>query len=245
MNGRFAGRFGEFQPNEQTPKPDKSWVISVAGIAVSLASVILAQFQRQQARFWAVIGVGALAALVGFYRSLITGVRALLRKAHNAKVVRKNRKELRRLSREAGVFLDTSVSRLDTLQGILQEVSQRHTELVLASRTPNAGIFHEHWYYLDARIRADRLSASRFHDAAEELLSLLRSYTTFSVLPVFHMFAAEFREVLSDGEKSRMNGFQQQYVNFLRAYISFLGRLNDEFEGMPEFQTGMAKPEPL
>jgi hypothetical protein len=245
MSTRFAGRFGEFQMTEQKPASEKSWLISVIGIAVSLISVILAHFQRQQSRFWGVISVGALTALVGLYRPLSIRVRKLTLSAHNAKAVRRNRKELCRLSRQAGVFLDTSFSRNDILPGILQDISQRHPELVVASRIPNPGIFHEHWHYLDARIRANGLGANGFHDDAEELLSLLRSYTTFSVLPVFRMFAAEYREALSDSEKSKMNAFQQQYITFLGTYSGFLNRLNDEFHSMPEFHSEMAKPEPL
>jgi hypothetical protein len=222
-----------------------STLLEVAGLLVTLISVILAQFQKQQTRFWALMGVGALTVLVGLYRPLISGVRTLLRKTHNAIVVRRNSHELRRLSREAGVFFDTSISRNDTLQGILNDVSQRRTNIVLASRIPNAGIFQGHWHYLDSRIRGDSLSVTVFHNAADELLSLLRSYTSFSVLPVFYSFAAEFREVLTDAERSKMNAFQQQYVGFQDRYANFLMRLNDEFHGMPEFQAAMAKPTPL
>lgn len=249
MVDRFASRFGQdglVRLPDQKPSTDKSGLIAVVSLLVTCVSVILAQFQRQQqARFWALLGVGALTLLIGLYRPLISGVRALWRNRLNASVVNKNRPELRRLSREAGVFFDTSISRNDTLQGILQELGQRQSNLILGSRIPNAGIFHEHWLYLDTRIRGNRSSVAGFHDDAEELFSLVRSYTTFSVLPAFDVFASEFREVLTDNEKSKMNAFQQQYVNFLGSYIAFLNRLNEEFRGLPEFKTGIAKPSPL
>ena len=248
MIDRFAGPISDeafFDLMDQKPSSDKSWLIAVVGLLVTLISVILAQFQKQQTRYWALMGVGALTILVGLYRPLFAGVRALWHKAQNARVVRRNKRELRRFSKEAGVYFDVSISRNDTLQGLLHEVGQRQASFVLAAKIPPAEIFHTHWHYLNTQICENHFTANGFHDAAEELLSLLRSYTTFSVLPVFHMFAAEFREILTDNEKSRMNAFQQQYVNFLGTYINFLTRLNDEFDGMPEFQTEMAKPAPL
>lgn len=243
--GMFSNELEQYQVDQQTATSDKSWLISILGLAVSLLSLILAQFQKQQARFWGVIGVGTVTALVGVYQPLTNLIRKLLRTVHNCRVVRKNKKEFCRLSRQAGIFLDTGYSRNDVLAGIPHDISLRHSELVLASKIPHPGIFHDHWNYLHGRICAGHLSPRGFHDSAEELFSLLRSYTTFSVLPLFHLFAAEYRESLNDNDKSKMNAFQQQYISFLGTYAAFLSRLNDEFQGMSEFHTAMAKPQPL
>jgi hypothetical protein len=227
------------------PSTDKSGLIAVIGLLVTFVSVILAQFQKQQTRFWALLSVGVLTLLIGLYRPLISGLRALWCRRLNANVVSRNRSELRRLSAEAGFFLNPDVSRNDTLQGLLHELIQRQSNISLFGKVPNAGIFHEHWYYLDGRIRGNHLSAVSFHNASEELFSLVRSYTAFSVTPVFYFFASEIREVLTDNEKSKMNAFQQQYVSFLGSYITFHKRLNDEFHGLPELQVYLAKPSPL
>ena len=246
MRSRARSPFGEDYLN-QLPvdhSPDKSWLVAVLSLVIAATSLVLSAFQQETKRFWGMLGVCALMILVGFYRLLISGVRALFRRAHNAGVLRKNMQELRRFSGEAGVFLNGAL-RNDTLQAILLELGQRQPAFVISTKVPAVAIFHGHWYYLDARLHGDDFTPVTFHDAADELLSIVRSYTTFCVLPVFHMFASEFREVLTANEKSKLNAFQQQFVNFVNSYVKFLTRLNDEFLELPEFQTGIAYPPPL
>lgn len=228
--------------SESPPKPRLTEILT---LVVAILSLVLAHIQTQRARFWALLGVGLVTALASVYRLVLESLRALRISCRNRRATRRNSKELVRFSREAGLFFDPSLSRTDTLQGILRDLSTRHTDLVILSRIPNPGIFHEHWYYLDARIRQNTCRALIFHSAADELLNLLRSYNNFSVLPIFYTFAAEFRGTLTDSEKSKVNAFQQQYVDLLNKYIAFLQRLNDEFYDLPEFQTGIQRPAPL
>lgn len=220
-------------------------LVPLVALLVALLSVILAQFQKQQVRFWGVLGVGVLTLLIGLYRPLIWGICALWRKRINANVVRRNMSEFRRLSGEAALFLEPDPNRTDTLQSVLYELIQRHSNIALLSKIPNAAIFHDHWFYLNARICEKRLSTAGFHNASRELFSLVNSYNYFSVIPVFAVFASEFREILTADEKSKMNAFQQQYVGFLGSYITFHKRLNEEFHGLPTLQTYFRKPAPL
>jgi hypothetical protein len=228
--------------SEPTPVEDKPRMVEIVALLVTCISVILAQFQRQQTRSWALISVGFLVAVLAARQPLISWVRASLRTAADTRVASRNRQELRRLSKEAGDFLD--LSRSDALQGVLQRVTGSHPELLTARIAPVA-VFQDHWYYLDNRIQHGSLTTVGFHDAAEELLSLLRACSSFCVLPMFRIFAAEFREILNDNEKSELNAFQQRYVSFVSGYVKYLIRLNDEFHSLAGFKTGMAYPPPL
>ncbi|HEY3038067.1 MAG TPA: hypothetical protein VGJ66_04980 [Pyrinomonadaceae bacterium] len=182
---------------------------------------------------------------------LSPGIRGLLDKLHDNGVARKHRQEFRRISREAGSFLDSNISRSDALQSLLFQVSQRQTgqpnnPLVIAlSRIPRAELFHDRWHFINARIQHDKLTAEQFHATVDEFTSLLRSYNSHCALPIFQTFASEYREILMANEKSGFNGFQQSFSAYVTRFAEFVERLNDEFRSLPELSAIMGLPKPL
>ena len=89
------------------------------------------------------------------------------------------------------------------------------------------------------------MSPTQFHDAANELWSVIAIYSSYCVYPVFRTFASELREVLTASEKSQLNAFQQKFVHEITAYITYIKKLNDDFRSLPDLPFGIAFPHPL
>ena len=240
---QFAGS----QP-EAAPKIKITELITAL---TGLVSVILARGQTERARFWAIIAVGFAIALVGIYRPLIAYIRQLAQWRHDDRVVRKHMPEFRRMTREAGRFIHSDIARPDTLGGILHEVQSRlssqphHALLTRLTGIPNQNIFIDRWLCFNRRVQKDRFSVEQFHVAMEELTGILQSHTNYCMTPIFHTFASEYREILTDNERSQFNAFQQSYRAYLERFSDFAKRLDDEFRGLPQLETAMALPKPL
>jgi hypothetical protein len=249
---RFASRFDEspFATGTLQAEPaPKMKITELISSLTALVSLLLAHGQVDRTRFWGIIGAGVLIGFVGAYRPLFAAVRRLRTRLHDNGVVHRHQPEFRRVAREAGTFLDTNRSRTDTLAAILNQVSQRQGQqnsLVIAlSQIPNSEIFRDRWHSFNVRIQHDKLSAEQFHYAVDELTAILRSHNSYCVTPIFYTFANEYREILADNEKSQFNAFQQSYRAYLERFAEFVGRLNDDFYGLPELSAVMALPKPL
>jgi len=127
----------------------------------------------------------------------------------------------------------------------LHEVGQRNPAFIAPVKIPPPDGFSQQWYFLNRRIQQGQTTTEAFRDAIEEFQSILLSYSGQCVNPVFHLYASQFREFLTDNEKSRFNSFQQQYVIFLGNYVRFVERLNHEFDSVGKFPTGIPSPTPL
>jgi hypothetical protein len=251
---RFASRFDFDSPHQMIGQPEvssKTRLTELLSLLIALVSLVVARGQTERSRFWGLLGAGLVIALIGIYRPLLSEIRSLRTKAHNNGVVQKHRQEFRRISREAGTLLDTSSSRSDSLTSLLQQVSQRqqgqsNNLLVVAlSRVPSAALFHDRWYFINERIQHDNLTAEQFRATVDEFTSLLRSYNSYCAIPIFHTFANEYREVLTDNEKSGFSGFQQRFSAYVTRFTEFVERLNDEFHSLPELSAVMGLPKPL
>lgn len=186
-----------------------------------------------------------LALIVTYYRRLAAFIRARRDKVHDGRIVAENLKQLRQLSREAGDYFDVSTSRTDSIPGIMQELGIRNHQAANAIHLPHLGIFQEHWKFLNHRIQNEKMNADDFHNAANELTSLVHLYNSYYVYPLFYTYAAELREVLSANEKSKLNAFQQKYVAFLTAYTKYITRVGEDFRTLPKLHAGMPFPNPL
>lgn len=233
--------FGQPEQREEPRRPSAFDVISKVLLPLALAAN--AYFSR--ANPYLLVLFAAAALLVVFSPRLRAWIKSKRDAAHDRRVTATNIKRLRQVSREAGEFFDTSTSRSDFLPGIVQEVSVRNAASIDALHIAPFGIFQEQWSFLNHRIQHEELDADGFHNAANELTSLLRSYNSYCVMPVFHTFAAEIRETLTANEKSKLNGFQNRYVAFLTGYSKFIEQMADDFRTLPKLYASMAHPNPL
>jgi len=248
---RFASRFEEYPLVTVTRQPEpapKIKITELLSIFTPLATLVLARGQVGT-RFWGIVGVGVLVAFIGTYRPLFVGAQRLRQRLHDNGVAHKHQPELRRVAREAGSFLDNNISKTDTLAAMLNQVSQRQgpqNSLIIAlSRIPSTEIFRDRWHSFNTRIQRDNLSAEQFHEAVDELTAILRSHNSYCVTHIFYTFASEYREILTDNEKSQFNAFQQSYRAYLERFAAFVERLNDDFRGLAELSAVMALPKPL
>jgi hypothetical protein len=234
------------------PQPEpKVRITELISLLTPIVSLVLARGQTDRVRFWGIVGAGILIALIGTYRPVSAVLRRFARRRHDSAVARNYGQEFRRFTREAGNFLDSNISRADSLSAILNQISQRlssqpQNSLLLAlSRIPNTEIFRDRWYSFNARIQADKLAAKQFHAAVDELIAILRSHNSYCATPIFHTFANEYREILMNNEKSLLNAFQQSYRAYLERFAGFIDRLNDDFRELPELSAMIALPKPL
>lgn len=251
---RFASNFDTGYPFLAVPQPEAPPRIKITELITTLTgllSVILARGQADRTRFWGIIGAGVAIALVGVYRPLFVYLSGLAQGWHDLRVVRKHLQEFRRISREAGKFIHSDIARYDTLGGMLHGVQSRlsnqpqHSLFTMLAKVPDPNIFIDRWLCFNKRAQKDNFSAGQFHAALEELTGILRSHNTYCMSPIFHTFASEYREILTDNERSQFNAFQQSYRAYLERFTEFVTRLNDEFRGFPELHTAMALPKPL
>jgi hypothetical protein len=237
-------------PYVAQPAP-KSQIWDMLRVFAAFATMFLARGQTDRARFWGIFGVGALIALIALYRPAFAALQRIWRRLHDNRVVRKRQQEFRRITREAGSFMDSNISSSDTLAALLNQVNQRlsgqsQNALVIAiGRIPQTQIFMDRWYCFNTRIQNDKLSAVQFHTAVDELVAILRCHTNYCAMPIFHTFASEYRELLTDSEKSQFNAFQQSYRAYLERLAEFVNRLNDDFRKLPELSATIALPKPL
>jgi hypothetical protein len=244
MTNRFESRFvlaDEDIPPEQRKvrKPSAFDIVSKLLLPIALAFVAI--FRLANPRL--LLAFAAIALVVSFSDVLLHGARSILTELHDRRVARRNSRELGRFSREIGSLLDSN--RTDTLHSILGTFSQQHADLSTVLRVPEANIFYTHWYYMNERIARGRFNAVRFHESAEEFHSLVISYGSYCVRPIFETFAAQLRDSLTANEKSHLNAFQQRYVTFATGYSKFLSELNEEFRTIPKFLTGVYLPRPI
>lgn len=186
-----------------------------------------------------------LALIVTYYRALAAFIRRQRDKAHDRTLINDNLKQLRQLSKDAGDYFDISTSRSDSIPGIMQELGMRNHAAANAIHLPHLGIFQEHWKFLNHRIQNEHLNPDDFHNAANELTSLVQCYNSYYVYQLFNTYAAELREVLMPNEKSKLNAFQQKYVAFLTAYTKYITHVGEEFRTLPKLHAGMPFPNPL
>src|SRR5438270_1412869 len=185
-------------------------------------------------------------ALIGIYYEQLAAAFYHWRIArHDKKIAKNGVKELRSFSRDLGEFFERSTSRTDLLPGIMNELRSRHPELTNALQLPSPDIFHSQWEFLNKRIQEQDMSPTQFHDAANELWSVIAIYSSYCVYPVFRTFASELREVLTASEKSQLNAFQQKFVHEITAYITYIKKLNDDFCSLQDLPFGIAFPHPL
>ncbi len=241
--------FGTVTQPTSAPGP-KVQITELLKVFAPLLALVLAWSQTDRARFWGILSLGALITLIGIYRPLFAMLRRLAQRRHNERVAREYRQEFRRIAREAGNFVDSNISRPDTLAAILNQVNRRlsspHNVLLVAlSRVPQTQIFMDRWCCFNIWIQKDKLNAEQFHVAVDELTGILRSHNSYCATPIFHTFASEYRELLMDNEKSEFNAFQQSYRAYLERLAEFVSRLNDDFRGLPELSAVMALLEPL
>lgn len=233
--------FGENEP----PPPAKAPLHEVLSRLILPALFATAAILGRA--YHAVLFVFLGLALIGIYYEQLAAMLRHWRISRNDKrVAKQGLKELRSFSRDLGEFFERSTSRTDLLPGIMNELRSRHPELTNAAlQLPSPEIFHSQWEFLNTRIQEYDLTPAEFHDAARELWSIIAIYSSQCVYPVFRTFPSEMRDILTAGEKSQLNAFQQKFVHGITSYITYLKKLNDDFHSFPELPTGIAFPHPL
>lgn len=247
---RFEPRFGweiDPEPEKQKEHPTPSAFDIITRLLLPLALVYAAYALKDHPYLILVVAIliVLVSFLIVFYRPLLSRIKAQSDAAHDRLIAQENVKRLRQFSKETGEYLDTSTSRSDFLVGLIQEITSRHYVLGNSIRIAPVGILQEHWKFLNHRIQHDELGAPDFHDAVNELTSILQSFNTHCVYPIFRISAAELREKLTAEEKSKFNAFQQRYVTFITTYGKYVSEVGDEFRTLPKLYAGMAMPEPL
>jgi hypothetical protein len=253
---RSANRFDAEQslligtPYGSQPAP-KSQIWEILRVFSAFATMYLARGQTDRLRFWGIFGVGALILAAGYYHQVFAAWQKFALRRHDKGVARKYGQEFRRITLDAAQFVDPDPAYNDTLAAALNNVRQRlssqpNNPLFMAlNRIPPMQIFMDRWCTFNIRIQRDRLSTEQFHSAVDELIGVVRSHTNYCTIPIFHTFANEYREVLTESEKSHFNAVQQSYCAYLERMANFVNRLNDDFHGLPELSAKMAFPKPL
>jgi hypothetical protein len=215
----------------------------ISKVLLPIAVVIAGYFGRSHA--YLLVAFVAVALLVTFSRLLIAGLARQRDALIDRRLSRIAVKSLRRFSREAAFFFETNISRSDSLAAILQEVSNRNIAVGTELRIAPIDIFKQQWHFLDWRIQHGPVDAKGVHDAINELTSLLQSYNTYCIRPIFSTYASELREALLPHERSKLNAFQQQYVAFVGAFSKFVVEVGEEFRRLPQLYASFSLPAPL
>ena len=127
---RSASRFDADQsllisaPYVSQPAP-KSQIWEMLRVFAAFLTIVLARGQTDRARFWGILGVGALMLVLGLYHPVFATLQRFAVRRHDKGIARKYGQEFRRIARDAGQFVNPDPSYSDTLAAALNNVSQR------------------------------------------------------------------------------------------------------------------------
>ncbi len=135
----------------------------------------------------------------------------------------------------------------DTLHHIVaRELSQTPREAVLMhyQATPI-----EHWNNLwelfDQRVRRQSPMFGELVPLIQEFNSLIGSYHTYCVAPIFNRLGDDVRAKMSGSDKRKLAAFQQRYHSFTTDYTEFLRLLSESHPKLEHLPRYLPIPEPL
>ena len=227
---------------EQPPKPTAFDILTRAVLPIAL--VAFAQQQEQPVRFWALIALAFLIAMIGFYHIGVKQIRKWVNKLHDRRFAEKTFPRFRRLVQRLGELLDTT--RIDTLEYIARErLCRSNTARFEELQMVPLDLFGGFWRDLDSRVEKQQPNLGNLMQSTSELHNLVSSYNRHCVGPVFDGFPEKMRELLTDEAKSVLESFRERFVRFLEDFDEYTNDLQGSLRTVFVQSYYINRPRPL
>lgn len=227
---------------EELPKPAAFDILTRAVLPIAL--VAFAQQQEQQVRFWALIVLAFLTAVIGFYHVGTRQIRNWANELHDRHLVKMTFPKFRRFVHRLGDLLDTN--RDDTLEYVVRDRLFRNTPARLEElRMVPLQLFNGIWFDLNSRVENQKPSLDNLVQSVAECRNLINLYNRYCVDPVFERFPKELRELLTEEAKSGLESFREKFVSFLEDYDEFAKDLEESLRTVRLRTYSVARPKPL
>jgi hypothetical protein len=205
-------------PAQPPPPPPRVSPWEALTALATLALALTALVQGSQARFWGLLALAALAAVVRFSGPLLIMVKRRLANRHDEQVAHFALADLQNFANQFGELV--SQDRNDTLQQTLQTAFQGPSTAA-RPRIPSAHWFGSILSELVARMESDAPDLAHFVRAHAEFWTLVSAYSDLCLEPVFQSILPDARAALTSSGRSALEAFRERYVGFRDAYMRF------------------------
>ncbi len=225
----------------EPPHRSTAWeaLTSLATVALALAALV----QGQQARFWGLLALAALAIVVRFSSPVLAAVRKWLATRHDERVARSALSGLQDLVARFGELVNQS--RNDTLQQALQTVFQAQPATITRLHIPSVHWFGSIASELLARMQIDPPDLTHFVRAHAEFWTLVSAYSDQCLQPVYQSMLQDFRQALTPAGRSALEAFRERYVNFSDAFMKFSKDTAAQLKVQRFHPVHLYRPEPI
>lgn len=127
--------------------------------------------------------------------------------------------------RRFGDFVDTRTN--DTLHRIVaNELSDAARSGFAAGFDSRAiELWNNFWYFFDQRVHRQQPRFAELSWFIQEFNNLIGKYHAYCVAPIFDRLSSDTRAMLTDADRSKLNGFHHRYNSFVIDYTQFLRSL--------------------
>src|SRR6266568_2336261 len=217
----FRGEPPDGNPGSDPPPRSTTVFDLVSRVALPVTLAIIGSLQTQRDRFWAGLGLAAVAFVAGLWRPTASAVRRRWHRWHDERAARRSLPPLGRLIRRFGEFVMTG--RTDSLEAIVQQhVGARDATAAAKLRLPPERLIENAHYYLSTRLRAAAPKLALLEQTVTEFNTLLTDYLLYYVRPVFQDMPADLRASLSPRARSELEEFRQRLARLCEECEAFL-----------------------
>jgi len=216
------------------------WIPTVLGLGAIVSAL------------WGKPGVLALGLTVATALAFIV-VWARLRRRVNVQILSKEQQHVashfsprfQKFVHRFGEFVDSRTNNtlhylvLNDLSGSVRD------ELCKRLGIAPIGLWNQFWFFFDQRIGRTQLTFTELIAGVEEFHHLLGEYNNLCVAPIFTYLPNEVRTALTEQQRSKLNGFQQRFMLYLRDYMAFAKELAHTSPKLDHLPRKLPCPDPL
>ncbi len=245
MSGGVKALFTPGGAAAPEPPPKATTVLDlVTRVALPVTLAIIGSLQTQRDRFWALLGLAAVAFLAGLWKPATSAITRRRHRRHDEGVARRAIPHLGRLVRRFGELV--SSGQVNTLEYILQQqIGTRDATAVAKLRLPPERLVDGWYYYLSVRLSAAPPTLATLQQAISEFITLLTDYLIYHVQPVFEQMPPEIRAALSPTARSELQRFRERVARLCDDCEAFLRETEESLTTVRLPARHLAVPKPL